>query len=1173
MDTRHWGRIGIALWAWVGMSCVGEDGSRRDTGQGEDTRVDAEVREDTEAASTDPVIVTFASDFRSVTHGVDLRGREVEGKARLSWETRGATTVELLVDGVPVSLDGCEAGPDGCAASGGLVVAPTERTRFTLRAIGPEGCTGGCPEQSVEIEVKAPVGLRFVPERMIVPPGEDVVVDYEVTGHETFAIGIIDFAGGARLIACAPEGGAVDAAPCVATGEDTVASAGTMRVEDVDRRVTVGVTASNGAEDGLGDIRAGDFFLEIGVPVVIERFEVVPERALPGSQVMLRWRVAGAQTVGVTASVGSVDGLTTCVGVGVDGEGFCTVTLDVNAALVPVRFTLRAEQGSGDAGESQAVLEVIGGPQVAEAAPSLPMVVPGQAFSLEWQAFGADSVGWVAAPGVVVGLEGCVELRADGRGRCEVSVAPGAGVGPVALTLTASNTRVGPPASVSTGVEVVPAPAVTRFEVDDDSVEPGAEIGLEWTVERSVGVTLTERTGVIAAAELAQCEAQTEEGSGACRIRVPVGAPSGALVFELVANGPTGARSAGVERTVAIGLRPEVVFAATPTLLPQGGGEAVLSWAAVGATRVVVVDDEGTVIVESGVTMCGASPCDAEGDEVAVDFARPTSLTLNASNDFGVGSAAVSIGVEGAPVIARLTLGGRDALAGPVLVDGANATLAWKVDNVSGGDQVRLERATSPGPDRGCSNVAVSSWVLVGGFPKTGAEAASGSAMVEGLNEAAQCLRFIAVDVDATPSQRALAVFLAYRAPAVSSFAAADQTVKAGDVVSLSWASARAYRVELTVTPVGAVTSQELAGCNAAAGSCDVTIQPGTPLGEVRFSLVAVGEQGSRSAATALPVTVGLGPSIASFAANPGSAAARVDATLTWTTSLAGRLTIRDGSGEVFASTARATMDAGSHVASGVSASTTWTLRVENEFGSSEAQATTFIGPSIDTLTANGGDARDGVENVVTGPVTIGWSTTSADGAHHLEVANVPGNGSCAGATGWTTVYRRDDAPAASASHALGVVTANRCVRLTVSNSQTPPQSSSAVFLLREMPEVASLVASPSSINGSGTVIVKMGVRGATALGVTAQYRNDAGNVLGTREVCDQGRLNAGSLSGGATVDQVECAHQVTPCNLLCINNGMPSGTTRIRYFVTVSDPEGDGANANTALGGDVTVR
>ncbi|HRE90793.1 MAG TPA: hypothetical protein PK095_16830, partial [Myxococcota bacterium] len=397
-----------------------------------------------------------------------------------------------------------------------------------------------------------------------------------------------------------------------------------------------------------------------------------------------------------------------------------------------------------------------------------------------------------------------------------------------------------------------------------------------------------------------------------------------------------------------------------------------------------------------------------------------------------------------------------------------------------------------------------------------------------------------------------------------------DDTVKAGDTLSLGWETQRAYRVRVEVAPVGAVTSQELAGCSLGEG-CEVQIQPGTPLGDVVFSLVAIGEQASESAPRMASVTVGVGPTIGAFTATPPSTSTPTDVTLRWTSTTAGSLTISDATGIIHQTSDPAAMASGSHVVTGVTVTTTWELEVTNSFGEVTAQATTFIGPSIDSLTANGGDAKDGLEQVVTGPVTVSWSTTSADGSHRLETANVPNQGGCAAATGWTTAYTRDN-PTPSASHSLGVVTTNRCVRLTVTNSQSPPQTSSATFLLREVPEIATLTTTPNSLNGSGTVIVRMGVRGATALSVTAQYRNNAGDVLGTRDVCNQSRLNSGSLTGGANVDQVECAHQVVPCNLLCLNNGMPSGTTRVRYTVSVNDVEGDAATRNTA-GADVTVQ
>lgn len=1144
MGKKRWA---FALGATLTWGCVDDDKRASDT-VNTDTDTSGEVSPGTTA------IVSFTSDFESVTRGVDFRGQTVEGAARLTWETTGATSVELLVNGVKVSLDGCE--PADCVANGSLVVRPTEQTRFTLRALG--ACEGPCPEANVDLEVRSPVALTFAPRDALVQPGEEVIVDYAASNYTELAVGLVDLTG-PSLLPCTADG-----APCSAPFEDGVLAAeGELRVGPVDRRQVLGVVAKNGAADGLGDIGPDTFFVEVAVPVVIARFEAVPERALPGTPVVLSWEVAGAQSVSVEAS-DELDGLTTCVGLGEDGRGFCTVQVDPGARLVPINFVLRGEQVGGELGEAQARVEVIAGPQVAELTATPPVVVPGQAVTLSWTAFGADQIVWTSTH-PIDGLSDCTTL-VGGRGTCEVRVADGAPA-EVALTFTASHTAVGPPATAIVTLGVEDAPTVSRFEVDDATVEPGTTILLDWQISHADEVLLVEASGVIPAAELARCAALTDASAGSCEIVVPSGLESAELVFALEAIGPTGARSEASVVPVTVGLRPSVSLQVTPPLLPQGGGQVVLTWQAAGATSASIRTEDG-VLMTSGETSCGAAPCLAAGDTLSLVMDTASELLLIAENDFGRATASASIRIEGAPVISSLALADTNVLTAPALVT-ARATLSWEVSGLGGADQVRLERAPSQGPDRGCAEVPVASWSLVAGFPKTGAEASAGSSTLDFV-DAATCLRFMAVDLDTTPSQRATAVFLAYRAPELVAFAAADDTVKAGDMVALSWETRRAYRVRLEVAPVGAVTSQELAGCASGVG-CEVQIQPGTPLGDVTFTLVAIGEQASASAPRTVPVTVGVGPAIGSFTATPTSTSTRTDVTLRWTSTTASALTIRDTSGVIHQTTDPSAMASGSHLVSGVTATTTWELKAINNFGEVMAQATTFIGPSIDSLTVNGGDAKDGVEAVVTGPVSVSWSTTSADGSHRLETANVPNSGACTAATGWATAYSREN-PTPSASHSLGVVTANRCVRLTVTNSQSPPQTSSATFLLREMPEVATLTTSPTSLNGSGTVIVRMGVRGATALTVTAQYRNNAGDVLGTRDVCDQSRLNSGSLTGGANVDQVECAHQVVPCNLLCLNNGMPSGTTRVRYNVSVNDSEGDAASRNTS-GADVTVQ
>lgn len=1146
MGKRRWA---LALGATLAWGCVDDDKRSSDTvNTGTDTDTSGEVSPGATA------IVSFTSDFGSITRGLDFRGQLVEGAARLTWETTGATSVELLVDGVKVSLEGCE--PADCTESGSLVVRPTERTRFTLRALG--ACEGPCPEANLDVEVRQPVALTFQPRAALVQPGEEVIVDYAASNYTELAVGLVDLTG-PTLLPCTPDG-----EPCEAPFEDGVLAAeGELRVGPVDRRQVLGVSAKNGAEDGLGDIGPSTFFVEVAVPVVIERFEAIPERALPGTPVVLSWQVAGAQSVSVEASA-ELDGLTTCVGLGDDGRGFCTVQIDAAARLVPINFVLRGEQVGGELGEAQARVEVIAGPQVAELTATPPVVVPGQAVTLSWTAFGADQIAWTSTH-PIDGLGDCTGL-VGGRGSCEVRVTSGAPA-EVALTLTASHTAVGPPATALVTLGIENAPEVVRFDADDTTVEPGTTVLLSWQIANADEVLLVEASGIIPAAELARCAALTDASVGTCEVVVPAGLESAELAFALEAIGPTGARSEASVVPVAVGLRPSVSLAVTPALLPQGGGQVVITWQAAGATSASIRTEDG-VLMTSGETSCGAAPCQPAGDTLSLVMDTASELLLIADNDFGRATASATVRIEGAPVITSLALAGANVLTGPALVT-ARSTLSWEVSGLGGADQVRLERAPSQGPDRGCAEVPVASWSLVAGFPKTGAEATMGNSTLD-FTEAATCLRFVAVDLDTTPSQRATSIFLAYRAPQIDTFTVTDDTLKAGDMVALSWATQRAYRVRLAVAPVGAVTSQELASC-ASGQSCEVQIQPGTPLGDVVFTLVAVGEQLSESAPRTVPVTVGVGPSIGSFTATPTSTSTRTDVTLRWTSTTASVLTLRDATGVIHQSSDPTTMASGSHLVSGVTATTTWELTVTNNFGEATAQATTFIGPSIDSLTANGGDAKDGVEAVVTGPVTVSWSTTSADGSHRLETANVPSQNGCAAATGWTTVYTRES-PTPSASHSLGVVTTNRCVRLTVTNSQSPPQTSSATFLLREMPEVASLTTSPNSLNGSGTVIVRMGVRGATALTVTAQYRNNAGDVLGTRDVCDQSRLNSGSLTGSANVDQVECAHQVVPCNLLCLNNGMPSGTTRIRYTVSVNDSEGDAASRNTS-GADVTVQ
>ncbi|PKN54675.1 MAG: hypothetical protein CVU56_25285 [Deltaproteobacteria bacterium HGW-Deltaproteobacteria-14] len=1124
-------------------------------------------------------VAWFKSDFAVITRGDDRLGQPVAGTVTLSWRTQGAAAVVLEAAGVPVALDGCVAtGAGPCAEAGRITVTPTEPRTFTLRAVGPGGRCGdaACPERSLEIGVKPPAIIGFTVAQPVSPAGADLRVPYTVDAP-TWAIGRLDEGpnGIPQLAPCVPADEATAASPCriEADGGRPLDEAGVAVFPALDRSVVVAATASNGADDGLGDVHVRDLATPVTVPIEIRRLELTPPQVLPGGTVRVSWEVVGAQSVAVTADPPILTGLATCVGLGADGAGFCTVTVAEDGGLGPVDVTLVARQAEGLVGKATADLAVIAGPTIARFEATPASAAPGQQVTLAWSAYGADAVALDAAPaGALEGLDACAELSPDGVGGCTVTVAAGASVAPITATLTATHQTVGPGAEAALTVTLVPAPVVVEALVTDDTVEVGGEVVLSWAADNAVAIGVSEASGVIPAAALAGCGGLDASGLGGCTLTVPASAEPGELTLAVTATGATGAQSQPRAVTVAVGRRPQAALTAAPVVLPEAGGDATLTWSAPGATRAVIATDDGEIIVDTAAgELCdGGAACAPAGDALTVATTRSTTWTLTASNAFGERLATALARLEGAPHIDALTLDGADALGGPKLaLSGTEAIVAWTVGDVQISDALNLERAPLPTPNGSCDAVSAGAWESVAGFPRAGADA--GQTTVAGLDATATCLRFTAQDQDATPGQRDLAVFEVYQPPTVTALSSADDTVAVGERITLIWTTSDAYGVTVSVSPVGTVTAQELAGCAAASGSCALQVQAGTPLGEVTFSLVAEGEANALSASATTAVTIGVAPSVASFQVNPASAAAAVDATLSWTTHDGGHLTITEGATELLATSEHGAVAAGSHTVAAVSATRTWRLTVSNPFGEATAQTTTFIGPSIDALSVAGKSALGGEVTVPTGPATVAWSTTSADGDHTLDAGPVPSGGSCATAA-FATVFE-DDAPQDSGSFGLGVVTNNRCVRLRVANSETPPQTNQATFLLREVPVITAATVSPASLgSGGGVVIVDMKLRGVSALSVTAAYLGSDGGVLGTRDVCDESSLNSGSVSNGAEERAAQCTHGVTPCSFLCLNQGMPAATKRIRYSLTVRDGEGDAASYATDAASDVQV-
>lgn len=713
-------------------------------------------------------------------------------------------------------------------------------------------------------------------------------------------------------------------------------------------------------------------------------------------------------------------------------------------------------------------------------------------------------------------------------------------------------------------IDVRGAPRVVAFAAADATVQPGDTVLLSWTVDASTSVSLIASPPSAVAVGLEACTGvDAADGSGGCVVSMAAGAALGPVVLTMVASDGTRA-SAPAAAIVELGAAPVPVLTADPEEVPAAGGSARLAWTAEGAT-VARLEIDGTAIVDTdagtGDADClegDAGTCEAAADAVEVAVTANATATFTAENDFGSAATSVQLRVAGTPAVTALALGGDDGLDGLAVADTAQATLTWSAVDAQ---STTLEAAVFP--VAGCADPDAS-WQAVGGFPS----GASGSFGVD-VTASQQCLRLSALG---SAGQRTSAVLEVVRTPVIGSFDASDTTVARGDTIELTLQTSFATGLSLSVTPLGAALASDLDDCAAVDGTgvarCSVVIQPGTPLGDVTLTAVAEGARGTGSPPLNRVVSVGTAPTVSSFGSSPGTLSSAGDVTLAWTTSDGASLTIvDDGGGAVFSSSTVGTVAVGSTVVPAVSRTTTWTFTVDNPFGQASAQATTFYGPSFSSLTVNGEDALDGTASFVTGGASVSFTTADATGVEAFLGA-VPGDGDCTQAGD----YASAGATGASGTIDLGAVIRDRCLRVVATNAAA--QSSTMHARLVDLPEITNATTAPDSVsrNAGGTVVVDLGVRGATTLDVVVDHLDAGGTVLSTEGVCTEASLNSGALSGSAAIDSVSCTDQYdgAGCVLLC--RRIPSGTASLRYRIAVADEEVDQAALDTSGGQDVAV-
>jgi len=713
---------------------------------------------------------------------------------------------------------------------------------------------------------------------------------------------------------------------------------------------------------------------------------------------------------------------------------------------------------------------------------------------------------------------------------------------------------------VEVSVAVMGAPLVATATIEDDTRRPGQDAVLSWTTENatSMQVSASPSSSVTG---LGACTTVDGTGAGGCTISVVAGAPLGAITLTFVAV-HDGESSPAVTRTLTIGEPPVVAFSATPESLPAEGGAVALTWTAPSAVRVTIVDDAEPPVThvdtenDTGDASCTGGACDAVGDTFTTDtLLFSSNFTLTASNDFGDRAVIAAVFVTGSPQIDTLTVDGDDATDALAIVDAASAELAWATT-----DAVSTELERAPYPLEGCAAAAFVVEPTFGG-------AADGTFALTGLT-GEHCVRFGAVG---SAGQKTRRTFKVVRAPEVSSFAALDDTLVHNDSIALSWQTTRALSVSVTAQPAGAVTTSELAACSvvdgSGAGSCALTIQPGTPLGDVTFTLVANGPDGALSPEAEATVTVGTAPSIGAFTATPTTITGATTVTLAWTSSNAASVTITSpGDVTEFTSSTPGVVANGTHDVVDLAATTTFTLEAESSYGVATAQVTVFNGPSFDTVLVDGDDGADGVASALTGSPNLTWGTTDATSVE-VFAGDVPGSGDCVDAD-FTSIATGG----ATGSVELTELARDRCLRLVAENDAA--QVSELLVLVEDRPFVTALSAAPGAITraNGGTIVVSLSSTGAPNLSVVADYMNGLGEVLSSQSVCTEATLNSGNPNGDTASDASSCSdtYDGTGCILFC--RIIPAGTTSIRYRLTITDEEGDSATLDTSAGGDVTV-
>jgi len=252
------------------------------------------------------------------------------------------------------------------------------------------------------------------------------------------------------------------------------------------------------------------------------------------------------------------------------------------------------------------------------------------------------------------------------------------------------------------------------------------------------------------------------------------------------------------------------------------------------------------------------------------------------------------------------------------------------------------------------------------------------------------------------------------------------------------------------------------------------------------------------------------GPSIVSFAANPGSINSGGSSTLSWASSGATSISISPGG---FTSTA-----ASGSTSVAPTATTTYTLTATNGAGSTTATATitvtTAAKPTISSFTANPTSINSG------GSSTLSWATS---GATNIKIS--PGGFTSTTASGSTSV----------------TPTATTTYMLTATNSAGSTTATATVTVTTAArPTISSFTANPTSINSGGSSTLSWATSGATSISISP-----------------------GGFTSTAAISATSVTPTATTTYTLTATNS--AGSTTATATVTVTNPTGSACSGISA--------